>query len=184
MTSNHRRVLKSVGVAAALFVSTAQAVFAQVSDTTPPHLVTVSFAPISLDVTGGPGTVTVDATVTDDLAGVSLVYAQFRSPSGKQLQPYNWQVLPRVAGTGLNGAYRGAIQIPRFSEAGVWKLSLYLYDATNNYVSLSAINLQALGLPTDLTVISIPIFNHRSSRTSACQPASSPGLASRRIWMS
>src|SRR5438093_9879904 len=61
----------------------APAVVAQ-SDTLPPQLVAVSFAPSSVDVTLSVQTVPFMAHVTDNLSGVDGVTVTLRSPSGIQ----------------------------------------------------------------------------------------------------
>ena len=128
----------------------------QVSDTTPPHLVGESFTPTLVDVTAGAQTVTVMATVTDDIAGTIGVSVQFVSPSGTQREPLNTAFLSRISGDDLNGVYRGTVSIPQFSETGTWKLGfLRLQDAAGNFVTLNAANLQALSQPTDLAVVSL-----------------------------
>ncbi len=133
----------------AFFASSAHA---QISDTTPPNMVAISFAP-TIDVTSGPKTVMVTATVTDNLAGVSGVTVVFTSPSGLQS---NNQFLSRISGTSLNGVYQGLVPIPQFSEAGTWTLSaVQLRDSANNSVTITTATVQGLGFPTTLNVVSV-----------------------------
>ncbi len=56
------------------------------SDTTPPELTALSLIPASVDITASAQTVTIDATITDDLSGVASSQIQFTSPSGNQYQ--------------------------------------------------------------------------------------------------
>ena len=57
---------------------------AQVQDTTPPQLLSFSFSPTTIDVTGGPQSVVVTYTATDDLSGVRDSGAlNFVGPSGQ-----------------------------------------------------------------------------------------------------
>jgi hypothetical protein len=152
-----RTVVRAAVILAVCLGCTVGSAYAQISDTQPPHLTNITFAPMSVDVTSGPQAVSVTAVVTDDLSGTATVSVQFVSPSGKQLEPLNSVSLTRSAGTSLNGAYGGTVVIPRFSEAGVWKLRVtLLQDVAGNFTSLSAANLASLGLPTDLTVTSVP----------------------------
>ena len=153
-----RRTLFVVGLMFAVLTSSVAIAQAQVSDVTPPTLTGLSFTPNSVDVTGGPQTVTVTATVTDNLAGVSSILVQFTSLAVPiQREPLNSLSLARISGTSLNGTYRGTLQIPQYSQGGVWKLSVTsLSDAAGNIVSVSAANLATAGFATDLTVTSIP----------------------------
>ncbi len=146
-----------VVLAPAILVLLSSPAGAQISDTTPPTLSALTFTPDSVDVTGAPGLVVITATVQDDLAGTSLVQAQFRSPSGLRSLPTTTLLfMPRIGGTALNGVYRGTLPIPRFVEGGDWHLQLTLRDTTNNVATLTAATIQALGFPTVLSVASIP----------------------------
>lgn len=154
---NYRTI---VGGAATLtlviLAGTPRAAEAQISDTAPPQLVTVSFTPTAVNVIGSAQSVTVTATVTDDLSGTSGVSVRFVSPSGRIFQPINGLGLGRISGTALNGVYRGTMSMPQFTEAGVWKLDFVsVSDSVGNSTTLRTANLQALGQPTDLTVTSI-----------------------------
>ncbi len=127
---------------------------AQTSDTMPPSLVSLDFNPKAVDVTMSAQAVTVTAHVTDDLSGTSEVAVEFVSPSFAQSTPFAF--LNRTSGTSLDGVYQGSVQIPMFSESGVWSLDVFLFDNAGNSLSLQKANLQAAGFPTDLTVTSNP----------------------------
>lgn len=131
---------------------------AQVSDTAPPSLVAISFAPGLADVSSAPASIVVTATATDNLSGTATITVRFTSPSGLQVAPAGGaQFLSRISGDGINGTYRGTVTLPQFAEAGLWKLSVaQLTDATGNSVALSAANLQSVGFATDLSVTSAP----------------------------
>ncbi|NOT86402.1 MAG: hypothetical protein HOP02_16835 [Methylococcaceae bacterium] len=121
-------------------------------DTTPPVLTNLSFTPISVDVTTGAATVTVNIHATDDLAGIGYVYMNYNSPSNGQ-QGYVY--LDLISGTNLDGDYQGTLTIPKLAEAGDWVISyVSLADKTSNHSSVGATQLTALGLPTQLHVIS------------------------------
>ena len=150
-------MLSRLGVRfAGLFISLALAAGAQaqISDTTPPHLVSASFSPTSVNVTSAAQTVIVTVTATDDLSGMTNAQARFTSPSGAQAT--GTFGLFRSSGTPLSGVYTGTATIPRFSEAGTWTLGdLTLFDAAGNQVTYTTANLLALGLPVNLNVTSI-----------------------------
>lgn len=84
-----------------ILLATVSFAMAQTSDTTPPQLVSFSFTPTTIDLSGGPQSVTVTLGITDDLSGVPFgASVNFRSPSFGQ----NRTVFPaRTAGDPLNG---------------------------------------------------------------------------------
>src|ERR1035438_2361435 len=119
-----------------------------VSDTTPPQLTAFSFTPNAVDVSASAQSVTVNATITDDLSGVSYAYVYFVGPYNQQVYGYFY----RTSGTTLNGTYQATVTVPRFVAAGVWKAYVQLSDSAGNYSNLQASNLVTLGFPTDLAV--------------------------------
>ena len=137
-------------------------VVSSISDTTPPQLTGLSFAPSVIDTSRMPANVTVRLTTSDDLAGVSFqpdnqhvvsLTLTFRSQSGGQTQSIASSSFNLVAGTPLNGIWQSTLSFPQFSEAGTWKISAVgLHDLPNNSVSLTTANLASMGLPTDLIV--------------------------------
>jgi hypothetical protein len=138
------RVLLLLPVAAAV---------GQISDTTPPALVSLSFTPSAVDVTTEPKAVNISARITDNLAGFSSGILSFSSPSGQSVITQ----FVRTSGTATDGVYRGSVTIGQFSEAGIWKVSVVrLMDSTNNVLSLLTSDLEQLRFPTDLTVTSVP----------------------------
>lgn len=126
---------------------------AGVSDVTPPTLTAISFSPSSINTIPAPQTVTITATTTDDLSGVSFIYVTFSAPTSGQS---HYVFLSRISGTSLNGTYQGTIQFPQFGEAGTWKLFVEMRDLAGNYIDLQSADLQAKGFPTSLTVQSTP----------------------------
>ena len=129
------------------------------ADTTPPQLVAFSFTPSAVNVSASPQSVTVNATITDDLSGFSYGDVQFTGPNNQYVIGY----FSRTSGNALNGTYQVTITVPRFVAAGVWKALVYLTDSAGNYSRLAASNLVTLGFPTDLTVTdtSPPVSPHR-----------------------
>ena len=122
------------------------------TDTTPPKLLSLSISPNTVNVTSGPQSVTITMEVTDDLSGAQQVYGFFRSPSNGQSQYFYAHL---VSGTSLDGIWQGTITLPQYSEAGNWTISyLYLIDKDTNTQYLQSSDLQALGFPTTITVIS------------------------------
>ncbi len=137
-----------LNVAAAQTVSMAQVI----SDTTPPTLTALSFSAPSINVSSAPQSLTVNATITDDLSGVNYGYAYFTSPSGQQVFGY-FAGYDRITGTDLNGTYQSTASFPQFLEAGTWTVSVYLTDNVGNQITLSSSTLAGLGFPSTFTVI-------------------------------
>jgi hypothetical protein len=120
-----------------------------ISDTTPPSIVALSFSASSVDVSTAAQTLTVNATLTDDLSGVYNAYIQFQSPSGQLAYGF----LGRVSGNNLYGHYQATVPFPRFAEAGVWNAYLSLFDNAGNQIMLDSATLSSLGFPGTLTVV-------------------------------
>ncbi|MGC2658007.1 MAG: hypothetical protein WA324_08510, partial [Bryobacteraceae bacterium] len=134
------------------------------SDTTPPTLTGLSFAPSVVDTSASSQNVTVTVSASDDISGVyfglfnSTYYwfdGSFQSPSGNQnvsIQGIYSQPAP-IAGTPLAGTWQLPAVWPQFSEQGTWKLNyLDLQDAVGNSVYYSPTQLQALGFPTTIVI--------------------------------
>jgi len=122
-----------------------------ISDTTPPQLAALSFQS-TVDVSSGPRTISVNATITDDLSGVSLVFSprlQFTSPSGQQV----FGIFNFVAGSSTNGTYQANVPFPLYVEAGVWTTSFRAFDVAGNQISLGPSMLHSLGFPSEITVV-------------------------------
>lgn len=132
-------------------------------DTQAPQLAAISMSPNVVDVSAAAATVTVDATITDDLSGtatgrtVSFGDFEVRSPSGRQSRFISILQRQLVAGTSLNGVWRATFNMPRYSEPGVWKVVGFVtVDQTGNRRFHTAAALAALGASVELTVASTP----------------------------
>jgi hypothetical protein len=134
------------------------------SDTTPPALTGLSFAPPVVDTSSSRQNVTVTLSASDDISGVYLglfnstyyyLDAEFESPSGSQyvMAYQNYSSPAPIAGTPLAGTWQLTAQWPQFSEQGTWNLNyLGLQDAVGNSVYYSPAQLQALGFPTTMVI--------------------------------
>jgi len=137
-------------------------VISQDQDVTPPQLNSFNISPTSIDVSSGPQSTTFTMGITDDKSGLnfcqgSVCYITIRlqSPSGKQSQQETGRNVQLLSGTLQNGVWQVVVTLPRYAEAGVWKVNyLYLLDMTGNSVYLNAANLQSRGFPSTLTVTS------------------------------
>ncbi len=124
---------------------------AQTSDTTAPLLTSFFFSPSSVDVSATQQSVTVNATITDDLSGFSSGWVYFSSPNGQSFSGY----FTRTAGTALAGAYQATVTLPRYIQAGVWKAQASMWDLAGNYRNVATADLLAHSFPTDLTVVDL-----------------------------
>ncbi len=123
----------------------------EMDDTTPPELVEFSFDPTEVDVTAGPAEVAVTARLTDDLSGVEGVYFSFDGPSGQSFFVF----LYLESGTPNDGSYQGTAIFEQYSEEGIWQVDrMQLFDVVGNAVTLQTSELQGMGFPTDISVIS------------------------------
>ncbi len=59
-------------------------------------------------------------------------------------------------GTNSSGKWRGSITIPQYAEMGEWSAQVSLYDQLGNVRVLSGADLALAGLPSTLTVVSVP----------------------------
>jgi hypothetical protein len=59
-------------------------------------------------------------------------------------------------GTERSGKWRGTITLPQFAAAGDWTLQVTLFDAIGNTRQLSAADLALSGMPSTITVTSVP----------------------------
>ena len=122
------------------------------SDTTPPTLISFTFAPNSVDTTTNSAPVTATAQLSDDLSGVVECLVFFTSPSGKHSAGTR---LSLISGTNLNGTWQGQIIIPAYSEPGTWVVSeVESADNLGNGWLYTTSQVQALGFPTALQVTS------------------------------
>ncbi len=123
-------------------------------DTAPPVLTAFTFTPTAVNVSTGYASVTVTAQMTDNLSGVAYADVIFESPSTGQTAECGFRL---ISGSNLNGAYQCGVNIPAYSEPGVWSVeSVYVQDNDANGKVYYASNLQSLGFPTALQVTSNP----------------------------
>jgi len=91
------------------------ALAANVTDTTPPTVVSIDFNPKSVDVTANSQSVAFTMHVTDDLSGVQYITATLTSPTVGQIQN---AFLSLNSGTATDGTFTGSAMIPKFAESG------------------------------------------------------------------
>jgi hypothetical protein len=124
-------------------------------DFTPPVLGSISIEPTCdepevkgacVDATESDTVVTLNATVTDNLAGVTSVFVSYINPSGRLATSVSLQ---RTSGD----QFRGTMTIPRFAQAGHWRpTSLSLSDGPGNFASFSEAELLEKGFDISIGV--------------------------------
>jgi hypothetical protein len=123
------------------------------ADTAPPRVSALRLTPASVDVSGGPATVTVSATITDE-SGVPdwPGFFTLRSPSGEHSVTAS---LSRTSGD----EFTGSLHLPQGSATGRWQVSyLTLDDAVRNNVYLGRFDLADLGfddLGVEVTTVEV-----------------------------
>lgn len=145
--------LSKVAVAsvAALVCIVLSAPLAVAQDTTPPALTDFTFSPIVVNTTSSSATVDVTAHVTDNLSGVQSVVVYFESPS---LQHGTSGIMTLSSGTIINGTWTASITFPQYGEPGMYVCRLETSDKLGNVRYYSSSDLQSLGSPTALQVLS------------------------------
>ena len=124
-------VLAAIATLAALLALAAPAL---AEDTSPPQVTAFSITPSSLDTSSARQSVTVTATLTDNLSGIGpSPWVVLHAPGvhGVMAQ-YLGFALTRVSGDALDGVYSGTEFLPRYSQAGVWTAELRADDLVGN----------------------------------------------------
>ena len=123
------------------------------SDNTPPVLTAFSFTPTTIDTSAADQTITVTATITDDLSGNEPAPKQRVVPKSMGrtvstiLGDYH-----RVSGTPQTGQVYSTMSVPHFAEQGTWTVqTVGLGDQSGNHRYYDATQLAALGSPTTFT---------------------------------
>jgi hypothetical protein len=148
----NRRLLSTADLQAAGFSTNLNVVSEQ--DITPPVLTAFSFTPTTIDTTSGAATVTVTASITDDLSGTATGAVYFYSPSQNQHRSCFF-TFPQTGLVTFNGTC--STEFLSLGEAGTWTVyGVDLFDIVGNRQLLSTADLQAAGFPTDLIVNTTP----------------------------
>lgn len=104
------------------------------SDSAAPVVTAVTVVPATVDTGTVAQTVTVDFTVTDDLAGLSYGWVYVWRPDGlfryDLLQSFSGST--PLTGNKMAGTYQVFIPLPRRSPQGLWTLQIYTNDEAGN----------------------------------------------------
>jgi Bacterial Ig-like domain (group 3)/IPT/TIG domain len=118
-------------------------------DHEPPELVSLSISPSQVNVAEASQSVTITAHLKDNLSGVDLADISFKGPGSQNA----FTSLALIEGSDTNGIYRNAVTIPRFAEAGKWRITqVDLRDHVENRLLLDASQLKELEMPFSIQV--------------------------------
>ena len=127
------------------------------SDATPPALLGLRFTPKQVDARLAPKVVTFTADVTDDLSGVGSVRVEVVSPSNSGVSRSLAAQLVRVAGTRLDGMWKGTITLAPWTNKGSWTVTgVQVTDRVGHYTTVDTAALVVLGSPTSFEVLAHP----------------------------
>ena len=130
------------------------------SDINPPKITELYFYPASVKTSDSPQYITVIGRITDDLSGnAGIEYSsspsqiRFRSPSGNQFSTALLSEPERISGTAVEGIYQSSLELPRFSENGLWKVEhLLLVDQVGNSKYIYYNELRNRGFDTNFNI--------------------------------
>lgn len=118
-----------------------------------PSLVSYTFTPAAVNLSGSPVTVTGTISAADNLSGLYLAYIAFYSPSGQQRVDCYPVPGDPDSGTPLNGSYFCSGQFTPGMETGAWRVQFVeLRDRAGNARYYTTQQLTGMGLPTVVTV--------------------------------
>jgi len=149
-------------------------------DTAPPTLTALAVSPSAVDVTDAPQTVTVTATITDDLSGIPTDGGDitFESPSGNDAA---FGFFERTSGD----EFTASVTIPQSAESGLWRPAgfeaIYLADEVGNFVLLDESDLLSMGFNVAVAVrtrqAAVQTGSSTPTRTTAIRDTSGPRMA-------
>lgn len=123
-------------------------------DTEAPQLTGLAITPVAVDVSLSTQQIACDATATDNLAGISVMFCSILSPVDEQRT--GCVALTPSSGSTTNGTYSCVMDVPQYSEAGTWAVEVQIGDVVENTASYLTADLISLGLPTAVTITSSP----------------------------
>ena len=134
-------------------------------DLTPPTIADITVSPGFVNTTLSSQPVTIGLKMSDSGSGVifeptsasiSWFYGPyFSSPSGQQYGAVNpfISLYTLVAGNAQNGTWQASFVLPRYAEAGTWKIdSIRVRDRVSNEVFLDRSQIEAMGLQRTIIV--------------------------------
>ncbi len=104
-------------------------------DIKPPAVTSFQISSNSVDVSAGPVTLLVEATVADDLSGLKKGVFQLYDPVGNYISGTELGDSNRTSGDTLSGTYQIPLTIPADAAQGVWTVRATVGDAVGNEIS-------------------------------------------------
>lgn len=150
-------LVRGVGVGSAVITavidgksaSVAVTVAAAGTDVTPPELVSLDYAPDSLDLKTSHD-VAVSGRVTDVGSGAASFDIEFRGPTAASIE---CKAHAPTTGTPLDGTWSCTISVPNGVTPGPWTVeAVELRDANDNVRDVEVNELAARGFPTVITI--------------------------------
>ncbi len=116
----HTLIMTGV-LAVMLLVSMTASGSTTTEDITPPSVLSLTYEPYWADTGDGPQTITVTAHITDNLTGVSRLWAHYSSETTpNQTAEIEMTATHRLSGTALDGVYQTTFVLPQHSAYGRW----------------------------------------------------------------
>ncbi len=157
-------VVQSVdGSAAQVVTITIEGEDDMLPDTTAPVLVNLTLNAAVFDVSTAPGSIQVRIEATDDRAGFESVLASTGNGSivlrsvDFPNSPLGRGSLPLTGGTVVDGVFEFALPIGQNWPGGIYEISIALLDSAYNTVYYDPSDLAALGLPSQIEILSTPL---------------------------
>jgi abortive infection bacteriophage resistance protein len=126
------------------------------TDLVAPELTGLGINPASIEVSDTSVDVVFTFDIFDEVSGFDHATFYIRSPSG-QAQYGNVKLLHLVSGDENIGTYEFTINVPQYSEVGIWYIPrICLFDQVGNTICLYESDLNILGFPTEIEVIADP----------------------------
>ena len=102
------------------------------ADTLPPAVPSASVSPSSVDVSGGPQTVTITLRATDDDSGVDYGNTYLFDVADHMVALDFFNVDHRTSGDNLDGTYSITMIVPQYARPGVWRVDAFIKDLAGN----------------------------------------------------
>jgi len=119
-------------------------------DISAPELINFSMVPQIIDISNGPGQITISIEATDDLSGAHPIFAFYNQPNGSQTN----SSATLVSGNRLDGVWEKTYTIPQFSQTGTGTIDpLRLCDMVGNCINFDFQDLVNLGFDPDFEII-------------------------------
>jgi hypothetical protein len=122
-----------------------------------PTLTGFELAPLQIDTSGGPATVTMTATASDSLSGVATVTPYFDLPNAPPplIFPHGFGFgMQRISGSAHDGEWQVQVELPRHAAEGDYEVGgVQLMDRAGNFTTYDRGELEALSSTLTFTQV-------------------------------